>query len=154
MRRRLNKSNNLFIGVMAIILPFFMFEELFSGYFLTLEVHKWPEVTGKIEKSRIISSRSVNLTRNKKIKGMKTLTSIFLIFFINIKFLERFIVQISSIQSIKRSLLVLPNLNISLKNILRGRLFQFITPQRTMDLLILKIKSQKKTNFISFYVLF
>jgi hypothetical protein len=68
MRRRLKKTNNLFIGVMAIILPFFVFEELFSGYFLTLDVRKWPEVTGKIEKSRIISSKSINLTANKKNK--------------------------------------------------------------------------------------
>jgi hypothetical protein len=53
---------------MAIIFPFFVFEELFSGYFLTLDVRKWPEVSGKIEKSRIISSRSINLTANKKNK--------------------------------------------------------------------------------------
>jgi hypothetical protein len=53
---------------MAVILPFFVFEELLSGYFLTLEVRKWPEANGKIEKSRIISSRSVNITANKKNK--------------------------------------------------------------------------------------
>ncbi len=88
MKRRLKKSNNLFIGIMVIIFPFFVFEELFSGYFLTLDVRKWPEVSGKIEKSRIISSRSINLTANKKIKSMNNLSFMNLISFINIKCLE------------------------------------------------------------------